>query len=383
MLNALHLFANHKVTGPAELALDTAIALDQMGSDIVSRFLPARHPKDPYWLGELALKRNANLVEVKGLHLQKHFNPIRAFLDSRILAKHLKQNPVDLIHCHMPNDHVVAGMALRKISRRIPIIRTVYDGSELHLNRRAKSSFKSHCSGLILFSSEISNQMQRGDLSFPKERIKLLAPPIDTERFHPPSREEKERFRKAMGIPPTSFVAGIVARMQPHRRFGPLLEAIRSVQPHIPGFRFVIIGRGTHQEKVARTPVREMGLQQTVLFAGFREGPQYLEALQTLDVKVFLVPGSDGTCRAVREALASGIPVIAARRGILPTLIEEGKTGFLIDDSRENIAKAILDAYRNHDHLDAMKQQSRKSAEVRFPYRKYIREVRTLWEASL
>ncbi|MDP6959645.1 MAG: hypothetical protein QF645_12645 [Planctomycetota bacterium] len=132
MIKALHLFANHKATGPAELALDTALALENSASDLECHFLPAYHPKDPSWLRDLAKEKNARLVQVDGLRLQKHYNPIRAHLDSRILARYLQTNPVDLIHCHLPNDHLIAGAALaarKKNSKHIPIIRTVYDGA--------------------------------------------------------------------------------------------------------------------------------------------------------------------------------------------------------------------------------------------------------------
>ncbi len=141
MIKALHLFANHKVTGPAELALDTALALEKSRSDWECHFLPAHHPKDPSWLKDLAKEKMARLVEVEGLRLQKHYNPIRAHLDSRILARYLDHHPVDLIHCHLPNDHLVAGAALAARKRNchpIPIIRTVYDGEPLKPNWRNK-----------------------------------------------------------------------------------------------------------------------------------------------------------------------------------------------------------------------------------------------------
>ncbi len=186
-----------------------------------------------------------------------------------------------------------------------------------------------------------------------------------------------------MGLPKDAYVVGIVARMQTHRRFGPLLEAVRIVADHIPQFRFVIIGRGTHQDKVARDPVRKLGLEKIVLFAGYRLGENYRTALQTFDVKVFLVPGSDGTCRAVREALASGIPVVSSQRGILPTLIEDGKTGRVIEDTPDNIAKVLIDISSSPEQLAEMKKASRRNAKKRFSFQNYVSAIFDLWERSL
>ncbi|MDP6959644.1 MAG: glycosyltransferase family 4 protein, partial [Planctomycetota bacterium] len=179
---------------------------------------------------------------------------------------------------------------------------------------RNRKSFSKNCTGAICFTQSVRQQLHNGIFSLPKDRIRLVDPPIDTERFSPPTGEDQRRYREQMGIPKEAYVVGIVARMQTHRRFGPLLDAVRIVANQIPQFRFIIIGRGTHQEKVAQEPVRKLGLENTVLFAGYRSGEDYRTALQTFDVKVFLVPGSDGTCRAVREALSSGIPVVSSDR---------------------------------------------------------------------
>ncbi len=123
-----------------------------------------------------------------------------------------------------------------------------------------------------------------------------------------------------------------------------------------------------------------MGLDKNVIFTGYRGGDDYLPVLQSMDVKVFLVPGSDGTCRAVREALASGIPVIAAKRGMLPELVEEGKTGRVIEDSAENLAAALLEMAADRESYPA---RARESAVSRFSYDQYLRSVRAVYDSVL
>jgi len=136
-------------------------------------------------------------------------------------------------------------------------------------------------------------------------------------------------------------VVGIVARVQRHRRFEVLLQALSRVVKELPRLKALLIGRGTHIEEVAVKPVRELGLANTVILTGYHlEG--YRELLAALDVKIFLVPGSDGSCRAVREAMAMGKPVIAANRGMLPELVEDGVSGLVVDDTPELLAQAIV-----------------------------------------
>ncbi len=382
MIRVLHLFSNHKLTGPAELALDTALAVEAASQgEVECRFLPARHPKDPFWIGELARERNARLVEIAGLRLQKHFNPMRAFFDSRKLARYLAGNPADILHCHLPNDHLVSGFALRLLKAPIPIIRTIYDGEPVPVDWRTKKNLGENCAGALCFSTEVRDQLMNGEFDLRPERIKNVSPPIDTDRFQPATLEQRNSFRKELNIPENAFVAGIVARMQTHRRFEVLLEAIQKAKERIPKFRFIIIGRGTHQEEVAKNPVRKMGLEDTVIFSGYRGGKDYLPVLQSMDIKIYLVPGSDGTCRAVREALASGIPVIAANRGILPQLVEDGFTGKVIEDSPENLADAMVEIASNKEKLELFARNARESAVKRFSYRNTVQALRELYGA--
>jgi glycosyltransferase involved in cell wall biosynthesis len=142
------------------------------------------------------------------------------------------------------------------------------------------------------------------------------------------------------GIKRDEVVVGIVARVQPHRRFDILLSAVARTIQKVPNLKFMIVGRGTHIEKVAKIPVKEMGISPHVIFTGYRD-KDYAETLGCFDIKVFLVPGTDGACRAVREAMATGIPIIAARRGMLPEIVDDGINGLAIEDTPENLSQAI------------------------------------------
>jgi len=95
------------------------------------------------------------------------------------------------------------------------------------------------------------------------------------------------------------------------------------------------------QGKVAIRPVKSLGIKENVIFTGYRL-EDYPRILAALDIKVFLVPGSDGSCRAVREAMAMGNPVIVAKRGILPEIVEDEVSGLVVEDTPENLADAII-----------------------------------------
>jgi glycosyltransferase involved in cell wall biosynthesis len=78
-----------------------------------------------------------------------------------------------------------------------------------------------------------------------------------------------------------------------------------------------------------------------VCLPGYVGGDDYPRALACFDFKIFLVPGSDGTCRAAREAMATGVPVIAAKRGLLIEMVRDGEDGLLVEDDVGPLSEAI------------------------------------------
>ena len=136
----------------------------------------------------------------------------------------------------------------------------------------------------------------------------------------------------------------------------------RLLQSH-PHARLLIVGRGTHIDEVAREPMLRLGLQDRVVFAGHR-GDDYAQVLRSIDLLTFLVPGSDGTCRAVLEAAACGIPAVVARRGALPEIVVHGETGLVVDEDASALALGwarLLDDGELRQRLGARaRQRARK-----------------------
>jgi GT2 family glycosyltransferase/glycosyltransferase involved in cell wall biosynthesis len=359
-IRVLHLCSIHKVTGPAETALDTARALARIPG-IRTEFAAGIGPSGENGLGSLALERGAATAEL-GLRLSKHFSPARALLDARRLRRAIRDDPPDIIHCHLPGDHIVAALGAPP---SIPIVRTLYDADAPRRTWRIRRTLERRADRIVCFSSAVAEALARAPSWIPRKAIARLDPPIDIERFDP-ARPLADR-RKELGVPPEAFAVGIAARLQTHRRFEILFEAI-SIAHREVDIRLVVIGRGTHAEEVAREPVRRLGLHGTVRLAGYLSGDDYVATLKALDAAIFLVPGSDGTCRAVREFLAMGLPVIAVRRGMLGELVRDGRTGILVQDTPGAIAMAIVSLARDRERRERMARAARADAAKRFSY---------------
>ena len=203
---------------------------------------------------------------------------------------------------------------------------------------------------------------------------------VEVDRFRPIAPDAD--LRRAIGLAPEHHVVGIVARVQPHRRFDLLLEAARLQADRDPAFRLLVIGRGTRRRELAEEPARRMGLEDRVVFAGYRR-EDYADVLRSMDVFTFLVPGSDGTCRALLEAAAAGIPAVTLRRGALPEIVEDGKTGLLVPDDPSALADGWQVLLEDEEKRRAFGVEARKRAETCFTPERLADEVEMLYREAL
>lgn len=336
------------------------------------------------WLQRLARERHVPEPPVKGIRLGKHLNPLRAWLDARRLGAHLAGSRYDLLHCHLPNDHLVAASATRHAGVATPIVRTIYDDAPPEPTRRTRWTLATAARLLVLSRATAEGLRQRAaEFGIEPARVLDLDPPIDVERFDPARVAPRE---DGLDLPPGAFCLGIVARMQTHRRYEVLLEAMKLVRAARPEVHLVVVGRGTKQDEVAHDPVEALGLTGAVHFAGHRSGDDYVGTLAAFDAKVFLVPGSDGTCRAVREALALGVPVVASRAGILPELVRHEETGLLLDagePTAEGLAAAILRVVSDAELRKRLAKAARADAVERFSFARFAARVEAVYRDVL
>ena len=367
-MKILHLYSNHKWTGPADHALNLVAWLAQQNG-LKPYLACGRRRGSENHLHQKALKRNLPLVE--GFYLAKHFN-WRIGPDAIRLRSQMRKGRFDLIHSHQDNDTLTAILA----GCGPGLVTSVYAGEPWKLTGRQRMAL-SRSARILTASSRVRDYLAG---QFPGKAVDHLSTPVDLDRFAPGPKQN--RLLAEFNLTPHGPVAGIVARVQRHRRFDLLLQAIRIVASQVPEFKFLIIGRGTHIDELARRPVIDLGLEKSVVFTGYRTD-DFPEVLNLLDFKVFLMPGSDGACRAVREALACGKPVVASRRGILPEIIADGGTGRLIDENPESLARAMIDLIHHRPMLQHWAHNAREYALKELNPDKYVARVINCYRSLL
>lgn len=359
-MKILHLFSNRKLTGPAEPVLGLCSELKRQGVDV--RFACCSAGNDRM----TAVRNRAEelgLEPIVSFQLKKHFELKGNLQDMRTMPAFLRNNGIDIVHAHLDNDHLIGAHAARRAKSGMVVLRSCYKGRGPKRTIRNRYIFGKYTDGVIV-PSGIADRTMREKFRFRADRVWLVGGAVDVDRFDP--ARVRRNMRPEFGLTADDFVVGIIARIQTHRRFEVLLDAMKRVSKRDAKIKLLIVGRGTKMKQLTVDPVKRMQLTDSVKFAGYQTGSDYVDTLACIDAKVFLVPGTDGTCRAVREAMAMGKPIIAARRGMLPEIVDHGSNGIVIDDSPAALAEAILHMAQDQDRFRAMADDAFKKARREF-----------------
>lgn len=351
-MRLLWLLSNWKRTGPVEPSLDLAAAVARAGHDVAVMCGRAPRGRDS-GAAEAARARDLEVVDI-GLVLDKHRFGLRDRRDARRLRQHLEVSGPDALVTTLRNDHRIAAKARR--GTRPPIL------ARLAFEPLARTIEVAPPEPTDLVFAMLPGDT-RPDAPF---AVEVLEPALDIAALAA-SGADATGAREALGIDPGTFLFGIVARMQTHRRFELLWAALAQLKARGVAFHLAAIGRGTHQQTVAHEPVRALGLEDRVGFPGYLRGASYASTVAALDAQVFLVPGSDPTCRALREGMALGVPSLVTARAPLPAIVEDGVTGRVVRDETPEAWAAALEAFvADREATRAMGAAARSLAAERY-----------------
>jgi glycosyltransferase involved in cell wall biosynthesis len=280
-----------------------------------------------------ARARDAGFASDAALERRRGARLLADRADVARLGDALARQRAEVVHCWHTRDHLLAWRARRGLPARPALVRSWRSAERIPPHPWNRWLFGPATDGLLCVSPETARANAPIRAGRP---IAGAFGAVDLARFQPAPPDPA--IRASLGLAAEHEVVGIVARAQPHRRFDLLLEAAALLFAERPQARLLVIGRGTRRAELAEAPARRLGIADRVVFAGHR-GADYPDVLRAIDVFTFLVPGSDGTCRALLEAAACGIPAVVTRRGALAEIVTDGEAGLVADETREALAR--------------------------------------------
>jgi glycosyltransferase involved in cell wall biosynthesis len=202
--------------------------------------------------------------------------------------------------------------------------------------------FKHGCSQIVADASVIKRQLVR-EHGVDPAKIEVIGSAVDLEKFKPP--RDGSKFRREFGIVDDTTLIGNVGMIRPDKGQLILVEAARLILEKRPNVRFVIVGQGTGILKRGinvRNAIDRAGLADKIIMAGYRwDTPEVYAAC---DMVVIASLRTEASPIVLREAFASGRPVIATKVGDIPEIVEHRQNGLLIEPGdSQALAAAIME----------------------------------------
>ena len=150
--------------------------------------------------------------------------------------------------------------------------------------------------------------------------ISLWPRGVNHQRFRPEARSLE--WRRSLGIGDEEIAIGFLGRLVLEKGLGVFADVTRELTARGVRHRLLVVGQGPARDWLAeRVP--------NAAFAGFQSGDDLGRAVASMDV-LFNPSVTETWGQVTSEAMAAGVPVVAARATGAVDLVVDGETGLLV-----------------------------------------------------
>lgn len=298
------------------------------------------------------------------------------------LAAAARRHGAGLIHTNGMKAHLLGGLAGRLV--RVPVIWHLRDfppegwaGRTFHEAARLLPEVILTPSEAVAASVRLSG----------RRRPRVVPDPVDLDRFHPAL--PRERIRRELGVAEEEPLIGMIGHLTPWKGHEVFLEIARAVADRVPRSRFVVAGGSIYETQghagypeTLRRKAAALGLSDRVTFLEAKD--DIPELVAGLDVLVHSPTAPEPFGRVLAEAMAVGRPVVAARCGGIPEVVEDGVTGFLVPSADVGaFTAAVVRLLEDPALCRRLGGAGRRRAEARFGIEAHTASVLEAYRAVL
>jgi len=277
------------------------------------------------------------------------------------LYQMIKDRQVDLVYLNT-SASIWAAKAAKLL--KIPVISHIREDLRGTNNALIRSKIEL-CSDRIIL---ISNWM-KSFIRSPK--AKVVHNTVDLDDF---KKLDPNRIRKEFNIRGPSLV--FVGTLEERKGIRYLIQALPKIKTSYPHLKLLIVGSTLPGQSNYLKNLKALARDPNLIFTGARVDAYDIMAACDIVIAPSL---SEPFGRVVIEAMACGKPVIASNVGGIPEIIEDEKTGMLINPkSLADIAKEATLLLRNNEKAKAMGIAGRKRVEQFFTIEKQIKEIEAI-----
>lgn len=312
---------------------------------------------DPYWQeaygSQIAFSEASEL-----LHPIRPLQDLRAVRQMKVLLRQLQP---DVIHTHQSKAGIIGRLAASAVPQALTVhgIHIIpFDGVN-----RFKRMLYIACEKAAARRTDLFIAVSRSvGEAYVEEEICRRVEPVYSGMDLSPFRHADlpPDWPHLLGVPenaqPRPPVVLMLAAFELRKRHQAFLKAFAGLRAEIPDVRLLFAGTGPHEDEV-RATVARLGLEERVVFCGYRSDPQALIALADLCI---LTSEREGLPRVVVQYIASGRPVIVADLPGIEEIVQDGVNGLISDpeDMRDTAVK-LRDLLLDRTALQRLAQGAR------------------------
>jgi glycosyltransferase involved in cell wall biosynthesis len=328
--------------------------------------------------GELGRRLNAEGVPLQffGAH---RFSPLPL---SRILGL-IRRNQIDVVHVtDFQADtlgRVAAMISGKPVIVHVRTHHSKYQKRPYPWYMERVNHLLAPSTALAIANSDSLRDFAIARMGFRPEQVVTVHNPVSTYTMKPVRPDDVARIRTELGLDGIFPVIGAVTRFYPAKGISFLVNAFPAVLGRFPDARLVLVGDGPLGDEL-RAQARALGIDQSVIFTGFRPDAEAFVQLFTVSAVPSL---EEGIGNVAIESVVGGVPVVASREGGLPEVVIEGRSGLLVrpGDAKE-LADALLRILDEPFLLDRLRQGCRDEA-ARFSIETYTARLEQLYRGAM
>jgi glycosyltransferase involved in cell wall biosynthesis len=250
----------------------------------------------------------------------------------KCLVEWFRRNRCDVISTHSSTDSWLAAAAMLVLGRPVPIVRTRHISAPVSTGALTRWLY-TRATARIVTAGEVLRRELIERNGFPAARIDSVPTGIDTARFRPGDRAAA---RKALGLPATRPLVGIIATLRSWKGHLHLIEAVAGLPETVS---LVMVGDGPMREQL-EARVDQLGLRPRTVFAGNRN--DVVPWLQALDVFALPSYANEGVPQALVQAMLTGLACVTTGVGSIAEVAIDGKTALVVPPKDPPALRAAL-----------------------------------------
>jgi glycosyltransferase involved in cell wall biosynthesis len=319
-------------------------------------------------------------ARAKELGLTVHEVPMKT-INSPALVRRIGElsSGCDVVNAHHADLQNLALLALMTQPRasRPRLIRTRVDVRDAKPSVVNRYLYNKQLDAVIV-PGEDSRRRYIGGLGIDAAKVRTVYGGVDHEKFAPDAAR-REAVRARLGLKPGDVAFGLIGRMGAIKAPEIFIEAGALVHAKHPQAVFLLAGKPAsgHTEEEYRAVARNFG-DAGIRFLGFVDDvPSILNAL---DGGVITSVGSEAHCRVGLEMMSSGIPVVGTDIGVIPEVVKQGETGYIVRSrNAPELASALERLVLEPELRLRLGRQARAWIESGFTFAHWVRNTEAVY----